>query len=308
MFGNFFRSEDRLVDMLPEVRGKYIEKAKLSKHTWFGVGGPAEVMYLPYDEDDLRLFMLRKPEAVPVTVIGGGSNLLIRDGGVPGVVIKLEGQTFRNVSFEGEYVTAGAGINNAELKKLLIEHQVGGLEFICSVPGRIGGLLRTNAGCFGRTVSDVFVSARIMNDWGEVYEAGAEDFHFSYRSSCFPENWIILNATFKGVKSTAEEIEKTMQQQQDYRNEKQPINKKTAGSTFKNPDGLTAWKLISDSGCRGLRVGGAMVSEKHCNFLINTGNATAEDLEELGELVVAKVKEKTAITLEWEVRRMGVKK
>ena len=308
MFEKIFGGKESLVKSLPKVRGQYIEKAKLSKHTWFGVGGPAEVLYLPADYDDLKTFLILKPEAVPTTIIGGGSNLLIRDGGIPGVVIKLDAPEFSRVTFKGVEVTVGAGLKNGDLKKELIEHEVGGLEFICSVPGRIGGLLRTNAGCFNRSVSDVFVKAHIMNEWGEIYEVGAEDFNFSYRGSLFPENWIILDVTLRGVISDAEKIKKTMEEQLEYRRARQPINKKTAGSTFKNPEGLNAWKLIDEAGCRGLKVGGAEVSDMHCNFLINRGNASAADLEELGEMIVEKVKEKTAITLEWEVRRMGVKK
>ncbi len=308
MFEKLFGEKNELVRILPEVRGKYIEKEKLSKHTWFGVGGPAEVLFLPEDADDLRNFLLRKPQAVPVTIIGGGSNLLIRDGGIPGVVIKLDAPAFKKVSFDGVEVTVGAGLKNSDLKKDLIKHKIGGLEFICSVPGRIGGLLRTNAGCFNRAVSDVFVKAHIMNEWGEIYEVEAEDFNFSYRMSLFPENWIILDVTLRGVISTAENVKKTMDEQLAYRKARQPINKKTAGSTFKNPEGLVAWKLIDEAGCRGMKVGGAEVSDMHCNFLINKGNATAEDIEKLGEMIIEKVKEKTAITLEWEIRRMGVKK
>ncbi len=308
MFENLFTLHSKIIKMLPEVRGKYIENAKLSKHTWFGVGGPAEVLYLPEDEDDLKVFLMRKPAALPLTVIGGGSNLLVRDGGIPGVVVKLDTPAFQKVTVNGTEVTVGAGVRNSELKKFFIENEIGGLEFICSVPGRIGGLLRTNAGCFGQSVSDVFVRARIMNDWGEIYEVEADDFNFSYRSSMFPEDWIILDATFKGVNTPAEKIMQTIDKYAAYRKAHQPINKKTAGSTFKNPEGLTAWKLIKESGCSGLKVGGAEVSDMHCNFLINNGQATAEDIERLGEMIVEKVKEKTSITLEWEVRRIGVKK
>lgn len=308
MFNKLFKSKSRLVDMLPEVRGQYIEKAMLSKHTWLGVGGPADVLFLPKDCDDLKSFLLMKPKSIPVTIIGGGSNLLVRDGGIPGVVIKLDAPDFAKIEFKGEEVTVGAGLLNRDLKKALIKHQVGGLEFISSIPGRIGGLIRTNAGCFKRSISEVVVKAHIMNEWGEIYEVGAEDFNFTYRSSMFPENWIILDVTLKGIQSTAKEIQKIMDEQAEYRKTHQPINKKTAGSTFKNPEGLAAWKLIDESGCKGLKVGGAMVSDMHCNFLINEGHATAEDLETLGEMIVEKVKEKTAITLEWEVRRMGVKK
>ena len=308
MFERLFGAKDGLISILPEVRGKYLENVKLAKHTWFGVGGPAEVLFLPEDADDLKSFLIRKPQAVPVSVIGGGSNLLVRDGGIPGVVIKLDAPAFHQVSFDGVEVTMGAGLKNSDLKKKLIKHEVGGLEFICSVPGRIGGLLRTNAGCFNRSVSDVFVKAHIMNEWGEIYEVEADDFNFSYRMSLFPENWIILDVTLRGVVSTAENVKKTLAEQQKYRVAHQPINKKTAGSTFRNPEGLVAWKLIDEAGCRGMKVGGAEVSDMHCNFLVNTGNATAEDLERLGEMIIEKVKEKTAITLEWEVRRMGVKK
>ena len=308
MFESFFASKDSLLESLPEVRGKYIENAKLSKHTWFGVGGPAEVMYIPEDEDDLKLFLLKKPDVVPVTVIGGGSNLLIRDGGVLGVVIKLDSQFFKKIDYDGKFLTVGAGVKNSDLKKVLIEKEIGGLEFIRSIPGRIGGLIRTNAGCFGNNVSNVLVRARIMNDWGEIYEVEKEDFNFSYRSSTFPENWIILEATFECANKSKDEIKRILDEQKKYREEHQPINKRTAGSTFKNPDGLSAWKLIKDAGCQGLKVGGAEVSDKHANFLINSGNATAQDIEDLGELIVEKVKEKTSITLEWEVRRMGVKK
>ena len=308
MFDKLFAQKNSLVTLLPEVRGKYIEKVKLAKHTWFGVGGPAEVLFLPEDADDLRTFLLRKPEAVPMTIIGGGSNLLIRDGGIPGVVVKLDNPNFCKIEVNGMEITVGAGLKNSDMKKALIDNGIGGLEFICSVPGKIGGLLRTNAGCFKKNVSDVFVRAHIMNDWGEIYEVEADDFNFSYRSSMFPDNWIILDVTLHGVKTAPEEIKKTLEEQLEYRKAHQPINKKTAGSTFKNPEGLAAWKLIDEAGCRGLKVGDAEVSDMHCNFLINKGNATAEDIEKLGEMIVEQVKEKTAITLEWEVRRMGVKK
>ena len=308
MFDKFFNTKTSLIESLPEVRGKYIENAKLSKHTWFGVGGPCEVMFIPFDIDDLKLFLLKKPEAVPVTVIGGGSNLLVRDGGIVGVVIKLDSPFFKKITVEGENVRVGAGVVNNDLKKVFIDNKIGGLEFITSIPGRIGGLLRTNAGCFGASVSDILVSAKVMNDWGEVYDIEKDDFNFSYRSSMFPENWIVLEATFRGAKAKVSDIKKTLEEHKKYREANQPINKRTAGSTSKNPEGLSAWKLISDAGCKGLKIGDAEVSDKHCNFLINNGNATAQDIEELGELIVEKVKEKTSITLEWEVRRMGVKK
>lgn len=309
IFDNFFtKKNNNLIKLLPEVRGEYIENAELDKHTWFGVGGPAEILFLPEDAEDLKLFLIKKPQAIPVTIIGGGSNLLIRDGGIPGVVIKLDTPAFKKIKVTDDEITIGSGYKNADLKKQFIRHELGGLEFICSIPGRIGGLLRTNAGCFGRSTSDVFVKAHIMDDWGQIFEVTSEDFNFAYRTSTFPESWIILDATFKGYKATAEEIKKTIDNHTNYRKEKQPINKKTAGSTFKNPEGLSAWKLIKEAGCAELKVGGAEVSDKHCNFLINSNNATAEDIENLGELIIEKVREKTSITLKWEVRRIGVKK
>ncbi|MBR5599285.1 MAG: UDP-N-acetylmuramate dehydrogenase [Alphaproteobacteria bacterium] len=308
MFEGLFNKSSELKDSLPEVRGKYLENVKLSKHTWFGVGGPAEILYLPEDEDDLRLFLLKKPESIPVTIIGGGSNLLVRDGGIMGVVIKLDNPNFKKIRLEDGVLKVGAGVNNSDLKKFMLENSVGGMEFITSVPGKIGGLLRTNAGCFGGNVSQVLVSAKIMNDWGEIHEVEKDDFNFSYRSSTFPENWIILEASFKCVTKERKEIEELFNEHKKYRETHQPINKRTAGSTFKNPDGLSAWKLIEDAGCKGLKVGGAEVSQMHSNFLINNGNATAEDIEKLGEMIIQKVFEKTSITLEWEVRRMGVKR
>jgi UDP-N-acetylmuramate dehydrogenase len=308
MLERLFNKGTKLINDLPNVRGTYLEKEKLAKYTWFGVGGPAEVLFLPKDIEDLKNFLLLKPRAVPVTIIGGGSNLLVRDGGIPGVVIKLDAPDFAKTEFNGNEITVGAGMRNTDLKKQLISHGIGGLEFICSVPGRIGGLIRTNAGCFNRSVSEVLIKAHVMNEWGEIYEVGAEDFNFTYRSSMFPENWIIIDVTLKGIEAKPEEIQKILDEQLEYRKAHQPINKKTAGSTFKNPEGLAAWKLINDAGCKGLKVGGAEVSDMHCNFLINNGKATAEDIENLGEMIIEKVKEKTSITLEWEVRRMGVKK
>ncbi len=308
MFESFFYKEESLVDSLPEVRGKYIEKEKLSKHTWFGVGGPAEVMFIPEDYEDLKNFLVRKEPAISVNIIGGGSNLLVRDGGIPGVVIKLDSKAFKKIKVEGDNFIVGAGVKNSDLQKEMINKEISGLEFICSVPGRIGGLIRTNAGCFGKSVADVLVGAKIMNDWGEIYEVDCDDFNFSYRQSMFPENWIILEVVLRGNKGNSKEIKKKIEEQKEYRVKHQPINKRTAGSTFKNPEGLSAWKLIEDAGCKGLKVGDAEVSQLHSNFLINKGNATADDIENLGEKIIEMVKEKTSITLEWEVRRMGVKK
>ena len=303
-----FLNRDPLVNMLPEVRGRYLRNISLSRHTWFGVGGEAEIMYIPEDADDLIHFLRHKPRNVPVCLIGGGSNLLVRDGGVPGVVIKLDHPSFKKVTIGDGVITCGAGFRNADLKKYLLKHQLGGLEFLCSIPGVIGGSVKTNAGCFGREVKDVMQSAQIVNGEGKIKTVDATNLGLSYRNSLFPDDWIILSITFKTEASSAEEINRILEQHKNYRKAHQPYNQKTAGSTFKNPEGLRAWELIKKSGCADLRVGGAKVSEKHCNFLINTGSATAKDIETLGEIIIQKAKQETCITLEWEIKRLGIEK
>lgn len=303
-----FSHKTELADLLPQIRGQYKKNEPMSKHTWFGVGGPAEIMFIPADREDLKHFLTHKPQNVPVTLIGGGSNLLVRDGGIPGVTIKLEAKAFRQVEINGLQIKCGAGLRNAELKKILIENSLGGLEFLCSIPGMTGGSIKTNAGCFGREIKDVLIAAEIINSLGEIQSISPKDLNLSYRSSFFPEDWIILSLTLQAEQSTPQDIEAKIQEQKNYRLANQPHNVKTAGSTFKNPEGLRAWELIKKSGCSGLSVGGAQVSEKHNNFLINTGNATAEDIERLGENIIARVKQQTAVTLEWEVKRLGLRK
>lgn len=303
---NFFRKS--LINILPQVRGKYQKDVPLSKHTWFGVGGPAEVMFHPADAEDLSFFLQNKPYNLPICLIGGGSNLLVRDGGIPGVVIKLDSPAFRKTSLKGNLLTCGAGVKNAELKKIILDNSLGGLEFLCSIPGCIGGSVKTNAGCFGREVKDIIVSAQIMDGQGEIKEIGVKDLMLSYRSSFFPDDWIILSLTLQTETSTPEEVKKKLEEQRAYRLKNQPHNAKTGGSTFKNPEGLRAWELIKKSGCAELQVGGAKVSDIHCNFLINTGHATAKDIETLGETIIQRVKQSTAVTLEWEIKRLGIQK
>lgn len=307
MFGLGTKKND-LVNLLPEVRGRYRCNVPLAKHTWFAVGGPAEVMYFPEDDDDLSFFMKTKPYNLPVTVIGGGSNLLVRDGGVPGVVIKLENSYYRRCIRSESEITCGAGLRNADLKKILLDNKLGGLEFLCSIPGHLGGSIKTNAGCFGKEIKDVLVKATVVNGAGDIKEVPAEDLMLSYRSSFFPDDWIITSLTLKVEPKDPAETLKLLNEHKNYRMKAQPHNEKTAGSTFKNPEGLRAWELIKKAGCADLKIGGAKVSEKHCNFLINTGSATANDLETLGETIVQRVKDETSITLEWEVKRMGIQK
>ena len=299
---------DPLIKFLPEVRGRYLQNISLARHTWFGVGGRAEIMYLPVDAEDLAHFLRNTPRNLPLCLIGGGSNLLVRDGGVPGVVIKLESPFFRQISIGENTITCGAGFHNPDLKKHLLANNRGGLEFLCSIPGTVGGSIKTNAGCFGREISDVIVSAEIINREGKIQSIDAKDLGLSYRGSLFPDDWIITSLTLKTEEKDPEETLKVINEQKNYRIKSQPHNEKTAGSTFKNPEGLKAWELIKKSGCADLRVNGAKVSEKHCNFLINTGNATAKDIETLGETIIQKVRENTSITLEWEIKRLGIQK
>ena len=306
MFNTIFHNS--LIDILPKIQGKYIENVPLSKHTWFGVGGPAEVMFFPKDTDDLKHFLVNKPYNVPLCIIGGGSNLLVRDGGIPGVVIKLDTPYFRRFEIGDGIIKCYAGLKNIELKKVFLGNNIGGLEFLCSIPGHIGGSIKTNAGCFGKCISDVLVSAEIMDNGGNLQTVFPEDLKLSYRNSLFPDDWIIISVTLKTTRSEVEQITHIIDEQKEYRIKNQPYNQKTAGSTFKNPEGLKAWELIKKSGCADLRIGGAKVSEKHCNFLINTGKATAEDIEKLGDAIVKKVKEQTSITLEWEIKKMGISK
>lgn len=307
MFG-FHSHKNDLVALLPEVRGKYKCNVPMSKHTWFGVGGPAEVMYFPEDDDDLALFLKTRPFNLPITVIGGGSNLLVRDGGVPGVVIKLDSKFYKKWELKDGLLTCGAGMRNADLKKIMLANAVGGLEFLCSIPGHLGGAIKTNAGCFGKELKDVLVKVTIVDEDGNIREVPVHDLSLSYRSSVFPDDWIITSLTLKTEPQSPDETLKIINEQKAYRMKSQPHNEKTAGSTFKNPEGLRAWELIKKSGCAELQVNGAKVSEKHCNFLINTGNATASDIETLGETIIQRVKDETSITLEWEIKRMGINK
>lgn len=305
---SFFKEQDSIINLLPRVHGRYIENEPLKRHTWFGVGGPAEVMYIPSDEKDLCLFMELKPENIPLFVIGGGSNLLVRDGGIRGVTIKLDSPAFKSWKINQDTITCGAGMHNVDLGKILIKNSLSGLEFLSTIPGCIGGSVRTNAGCYGKEIKDVMISATVVNGAGELKEVPAEDFQLSYRNSLFPEDWIITAITFKTQKDNPENILAKLNEIKNKRLKSQPHNVKTAGSTFKNPEGLRAWELIKKSGCDNLSIGGAKVSEKHCNFLVNGNNATARDIEDLGDEIIKRVRSNTGITLEWEVKKVGINK
>ncbi len=293
-----------LLERLPPVRGRYSENVPLSGVTWFRVGGPAEVMFRPEDLGDLLAFLEAKPAEVRVTVVGVGSNLLVRDGGIDGVVVRL-GRGLAAIDIEGCAVHVGAGALDVTVAHACRDAGVAGLEFLRGVPGTIGGALRMNAGAYGREVSDVFESARAVDPTGALHALDRDDMGFAYRHTGVPDDWIFVAAQLRGQKGEREAIMAEMAKIDVAREESQPLRTRTGGSTFINPEGAKAWELIERVGCRGLRRGGAMVSEKHCNFLINTGTATAADLEALGEEVRRRVAESTGVMLEWEIRRVG---
>jgi len=293
------------VEVLPPLKGRLQRNADLSKITWFRVGGPAEVMFRPEDMEDLQTFLAAKPADVPVTVIGVGSNLLVRDGGVPGVVIRL-GKQFANISVEGNLLRAGAATPDLYVARAARDAGLAGLEFLCGVPGTIGGALRMNAGAYGGEVKDVLRRAWALDSAGTLHVLSTAGMDFSYRHCGVPEDWIFTEAEFEGRPGDQAEIAARMEEIGETRMDSQPVRSRTGGSTFANPEGAKAWELIDAAGCRGLRIGNAMVSEQHCNFLINTGDATATDIEELGEEVRRRVRENSGIELRWEIRRIGV--
>jgi UDP-N-acetylmuramate dehydrogenase len=298
-------SKSSLLERLPKMRGRYSENAVLANTTWFRVGGPAEVLFRPADLDDLADFLAQRPADVPVTAIGVGSNLLVRDGGVPGVVVRL-GRGFADIRADGDAVEAGGGALDLNVAHVAAEAGIAGLEFLCGIPGTIGGALRMNGGAYGSEIRDVVVWAKALDLHGRRYCLTPGRLGLTYRHCAVPEGWIFTLARLQGKPGDKQAIAQRMAEIQSQRAETQPVRSRTGGSTFANPKGLKAWELIEHAGCRGLKRGGAMVSEKHCNFLINTGDATAADIEGLGEEVRRRVFEATGVTLEWEIRRIGV--
>lgn len=296
---------ERLRDALPKVRGTYQEAAPLRDAVWFRAGGPAELLFRPADEADLQTFLANKPETLAVSVIGVGSNLLVRDGGIKGAVVRLPA-AFGRVSIEGERVRAGAAALDAAVARAAAEAGLGRLEFLRGIPGSVGGALRMNAGCYGREVKDVFVEAVAVDERGKRLTLDAHNISFSYRRCSAPEELIFVEAVFQGIPEPRETVRARMEALVAQRESTQPIRAKTGGSTFKNPPGKKAWQLIDEAGCRGLVRGAAQVSPMHCNFLINTGAATAAELEGLGEEVRTRVREKSGIEFEWEIKRVGV--
>lgn len=293
-----------LIDRLPKVRGKLREGARLSKVTWFQVGGPADVMFRPADFDDLADFLKDKPDDLPVTVIGVGSNLLVRDGGIRGVVIRL-GRPFTDTLIKDGEIHAGAGALDLNVAQTTQQAGIAGLEFLSGIPGTIGGALRMNAGAYGTEIRDILISATALDGNGMVHTVTPDEMDMTYRHCGVPEDWIFTSAILRGEPGDSDKIAARMAKIQDARAGSQPIKSRTGGSTFANPAPDRAWEVIDAAGCRGLMIGGAQMSEQHCNFMINLGNATALDLEQLGDEVKKRVKNHSGVELRWEIRRIG---
>ena len=302
-------SKSGLLEKLPPVRGKLIPDAPLADSTWFRVGGSAEVLFKPSDSEDLADFLAHCPSSIPLTVIGVASNLLIRDGGIPGVVIRL-GPSFATLKVEGDTLVAGAGAIDLNVARAAQAASLTGIEFLSGIPGTVGGGLRMNAGAYGGEFKDIVVQVNALDRQGQHHIFQNSDMRFSYRHSGIPDDFIFVSAILKGTQGNPSLIAERMQEIQKSRSASQPIREKTGGSTFANPDKdphhRKAWQLIDAAGCRGLTIGQAQVSEQHCNFLVNTGSATATDIETLGEQVRQMVYDQSGVQLRWEIKRIGI--
>ena len=291
---------------MPELRGRLLANQPLGEFTWFRVGGPAQAFFMPDDENDLAYFLRNLSTEIPVTVIGAGSNLIVRDAGVPGVVIRL-GRSFNDVNIVDHHVTAGTAMLDVMVARAAQAAGVSGLAFLSGIPGTIGGALRMNGGAYGGETKDVLLETRGIDRQGNARKFSNGEMGFSYRHCGVPEDVIFTAAVLQGRAGEPEQIAAEMAAIKKKREASQPRNR-TGGSTFKNPPGHSAWKLVDEAGCRGLTIGGAQVSDLHSNFLINLGSASAADIETLGESVREKVKANSGIDLEWEIKRVGVKR
>lgn len=297
---------ERLGDRLSAVRGRITPNAEMEKITWFRAGGLAEALFQPADEEDLATFLKALPEDVPVTVVGVGSNLLVREDGISGFVVRLSAKGFGEAEVVGPTrIRAGAATPDKRVAALALEAGIGGFHFYHGIPGAIGGALRMNAGANGVETRERVVEVRALDRKGNLHVLTNADMGYSYRHSSAPADLIFTSAVLEGYAEDRETIRRLMDEVQHHRETVQPIREKTGGSTFKNPPGTSAWKEIDKAGCRGLMIGGAQMSPMHCNFMINTGNATGYDLEYLGETVRARVLESSGIRLEWEIKRIG---
>ena len=305
-FAGFADLTPELMRAMPDLRGRLRANARLSEITWFRVGGPAQILFTPADEADLAYFLRHLADDIPVTIIGLGSNLLVRDGGIAGVVIRM-GKGFGFIEpMENHRLRVGTMVPDVKVARAAAGAGIAGLEFYRGIPGCIGGALRMNAGAHGTETRDVLISARAVDRSGTIHELDNADIGFGYRHNGLPDDWIFTEAVYGGTPGAPDEILAKMDEVAQYREAHQPIKERTGGSTFKNPPGMSAWKLIEAAGCRGLRVGGAMVSQKHCNFLINDREASGEDLERLGETVRRRVKQHSGVELSWEIKRLGL--
>ena len=293
-----------LLGALPPVRGRYRADVPLAPRTWLRVGGPAEVVFQPADAADLAIFLKGRPAEIGVTPIGVASNLLVRDGGIEGVVLRFSG-SLAKVDVDDERLRVGAGATDRMIAIQAMKADLSGLEFLIGIPGTLGGAVRMNAGAFGGETAEVVERVVALDPAGRRYELTAAELGFGYRHSGLPADWIVVGAVLRAAQGDARAIEARMRAIKAERDASQPLHVATGGSTFKNPPGHKAWQLIDAAGCRGLRHGRAMVSDKHCNFLINTGGATAAEIEELGERVRERVQEHSGIALEWEIHRVG---
>ena len=294
-----------LREKAPDVRGRLLANQSLKELTYFRVGGAAQAFFMPEDEADLAYALGALPAHIPVTVVGLGSNLIVRDGGVAGVVVRL-GRGFSEVTVEGTRIRAGTGVPDVKVARAAHDAGLAGLAFFRGIPGAIGGALKMNGGAYGRETKDAMIEARAVDRSGKIHVLSNADMGFHYRHSSTPDDFIFTQATFEGQPGDADAIAAEMDKITTAREKTQPIKSRTGGSTFKNPPGHKAWELIDAAGCRGFSIGGAQVSELHCNFLINTGEATARDIETLGETVRERVKANSGIELEWEIKRIGV--
>jgi UDP-N-acetylmuramate dehydrogenase len=299
---------DIVVDLkakIPALRGRLLTNQSLAELTWFRVGGPAQILFMPEDEDDLAYCLKNLPTDIPVTVIGLGSNLIVRDGGVPGVVIRL-GRGFGELTIEDTRIRVGAAVPDVKVARAAQEAGLAGLAFMRGIPGGVGGALRMNGGAYGRETKDALVEARAVDRAGRIHVLRNGDMGYTYRHCGVPADYIFTQALYEGQRGDPAAIAAEMDKITESREATQPIKSRTGGSTFKNPPGRKAWQLIDAAGCRGLTIGGAQVSEMHCNFLINLGGATAADIETLGETVRRRVKDNSGVELEWEIERIGV--
>jgi UDP-N-acetylmuramate dehydrogenase len=315
-----FIDSEKLLDRLPPVRGRYREYADLARTSWFKVGGPAEVLFKPADREDLSSFLAACPEDIPITILAVCSNVIIRDGGIRGVVIKL-GREFGEIDIneDEQIITAGAAALDLNVAMEAARKGCEGLEFLSGIPGSIGGALRMNGGAYGSETADVLIEAEVIDRSGQIHHLSPQEMGMAYRHNDIPENFIFTGARFKTSKGNPDTIMSRINAIKDKREETQPIKEQTGGSTFANPtaeqiltaglpEGTKTWQLIDKVGGRGLMIGGAQMSEKHCNFMINTGEATAEDLENLGEEIRRRVREEFGIELRWEIKRIGLKR